>query len=146
MTMNNIKHPLPSGTCHWCGREVDSNVIFCSYTCQKRWELRAQGLAPENRPKSTKKCPTCGKTLVHTPGKKKKTFCSDTCRGKWWREYRECKEPWGMPLYLFTCKACGKQFEAFGNPDRKYCSHDCYITYRYYNNIPLENENESHEN
>lgn len=27
---------------------------------------------------------------------------------------------------------CGKAFVAYGNKDRKYCSHDCYIRDRFY--------------
>ncbi len=31
-------------------------------------------------------CRQCGKRLRHTPGKKKKKFCSDYCRKKYWRD------------------------------------------------------------
>ena len=31
-------------------------------------------------------CRQCGKRLHHTPGKRKKKFCSDYCRKKYWRD------------------------------------------------------------
>ena len=35
-------------------------------------------------------------------------------------------------IYTYVCAACGKQFEAYGNNHRKYCSHKCYINDRFY--------------
>lgn len=34
-------------------------------------------------------CKYCGKQLKHIDGKKKKTFCSDYCRKKYWREIHD---------------------------------------------------------
>lgn len=34
-------------------------------------------------------------------------------------------------VYTFTCPECGKEFTAYGNAKRKYCSHDCYIAARF---------------
>lgn len=36
--------------------------------------------------KNHRVCKRCGKTLLHVPGKRKKTFCSDYCRKQYWRE------------------------------------------------------------
>jgi DNA-binding NarL/FixJ family response regulator len=33
-------------------------------------------------------CKHCGKPLKYTDGKKKKQFCDDKCRTKWWNVYR----------------------------------------------------------
>lgn len=30
-----------------------------------------------------------------------------------------------------TCPACGKEFPVYGNSHRKFCSHACYIAYRF---------------
>ena len=34
--------------------------------------------------------------------------------------------------YIITCKQCGKKFTSYGNRNRKYCSHKCYIYHRFY--------------
>lgn len=36
-------------------------------------------------------CLNCGLELVHTPGKKKKKYCSDKCRYQWWIKNRDKK-------------------------------------------------------
>lgn len=75
-------------------------------------------------------CPVCGKTLSHVPGKKHKKFCSDECRLSWWHKHPENGKK--KAFYTFTCPECGKEFQSYGNSKRKYCSHKCYITSRYY--------------
>ena len=68
-------------------------------------------------------CPVCGNTLMHTPNKKKKRFCSDKCRSTWWAKNPEamnCKA-----VYNFVCLSCAKPFSAYGNAKRKYCSVSC---------------------
>jgi endogenous inhibitor of DNA gyrase (YacG/DUF329 family) len=71
-------------------------------------------------------CLNCGLELVHTPGKKKKKFCSDKCRSQWWNNNRE-----GKSSYQIRCKACNKTFHTYKNSNRKYCSHECYISDRF---------------
>ena len=34
-------------------------------------------------------------------------------------------------VYTFICPECGKEFTAYGNAKRKYCSHVCYIAARF---------------
>lgn len=34
-------------------------------------------------------------------------------------------------VYAYTCAHCGKPFTAYGNKERKYCSHNCYISDRF---------------
>ncbi|MCD2436127.1 hypothetical protein LQE88_09040 [Acidaminococcus sp. NSJ-142] len=34
-------------------------------------------------------------------------------------------------VYTFTCPASGKEFTIYGNRRRKFCSHACYIAYRF---------------
>ena len=71
-------------------------------------------------------CLNCGLELVHTPCKKKKKFCSDKCRSQWWNNNRDCKSS-----YQIICKACNKAFHTYKNSNRKYCSHECYISDRF---------------
>jgi len=34
-----------------------------------------------------------------------------------------------------TCARCGKEFTSYGNKNRKYCSHDCYIKARFWEGL-----------
>lgn len=74
-------------------------------------------------------CMCCGKPLIQTPGRREKKFCSDTCRTRWWSKHRS--ERVGKNDHLRTCAYCGKEFSAYGEPKRKYCSHACYIADRF---------------
>ena len=74
-------------------------------------------------------CRCCGEPMGHIPGRRKRFFCSEECRRKWWTEHPEASG--GKALYSFTCQACGKEFTVYGNQSRKYCSHPCYIQARF---------------
>jgi len=69
-------------------------------------------------------CGYCGEPLHHTPGAKKKRFCSDQCRMKWWAKHPEAVQK--KAIYHFICLTCGKAFESYGNAHRQYCSRGCY--------------------
>lgn len=71
-------------------------------------------------------CPCCGSSLVQTPGKKPKKFCSDACRMKWWAQH---KEQMDRTFYTITCTQCGCSFETT-NPKRKFCTRSCYAKSR----------------
>lgn len=74
-------------------------------------------------------CLECGKEVKQTADRKKKKFCSDECRRKWWNARPERIKR--KAIYTFTCAGCGKEFTAYGNSTRKYCSHSCYISDRF---------------
>jgi len=74
-------------------------------------------------------CMGCGKPLVQHAGRKPVKFCSPMCRQSWWNAHPEKVNR--KAVYSFTCACCGKAFTAYGNRNRKYCSHDCYIQDRY---------------
>lgn len=74
-------------------------------------------------------CRYCGKPLVYTPGKKKKQFCDDRCRSKYWVEHRN--ELAQKVTYTFKCAHCGKEFTIYGKRNRKYCSKECYFADRF---------------
>ena len=76
-----------------------------------------------------KPCLCCGKPVVQYPGRKEKKFCSDACRNKWWNTHLHLVNRKAM--YEFVCPVCGKPFTAYGNRNRKYCSHECYIEDRF---------------
>ena len=76
------------------------------------------------------KCLYCGKEINNTERRGRKSkFCSDKCRRIWWKENsdKKNKKAW----YHFTCKYCGKEFKAYGNKNRKFCSIRCSTEYRF---------------
>ena len=77
-------------------------------------------------------CRYCGSFLKQPKTGRKRHFCNDTCRRKWWNDNRDKIRQSAGSIYGFTCKRCGKQFTAYGNPHRQYCSHECYISDRFW--------------
>lgn len=77
-------------------------------------------------------CLCCGKR-INTENRKgrKSKFCSETCRRKWWNENSDKKNKKDNAWYSFTCKNCGKEFKAYGNKNRKFCSIRCSSEYRF---------------
>ena len=74
-------------------------------------------------------CVQCGAPLVQKEKTKRRRFCCSECRVKWWNSHPE--EVNKKALYKSKCACCGKEFTAYGNSHRKYCSHQCYIKARY---------------
>ena len=70
-------------------------------------------------------CKTCGASLqIGLPGKPKK-FCSESCRRDWWKMHD--KQIARKAFYNINCEFCHKEFSSYGNNQRKFCSHECYI-------------------
>ena len=76
-----------------------------------------------------KACECCGKPVSQNPGRKQKRFCSDSCRNQWWNTH--LKDQNRKANYECVCECCGKTFSSYGNKNRKYCSHSCYINGRF---------------
>lgn len=74
-------------------------------------------------------CRCCGKPVRQNPGRKQKRFCSDTCRNKWWNSHLEDVDK--KANYECICEYCGKTFISYGNSNRKYCCHRCYVSDRF---------------
>lgn len=79
--------------------------------------------------KNTILCQHCGKSIKVIPKRKPRKFCSDACRTAWWNSHLDQVER--KAVYHFICACCGETFTAYGNKNRKYCSHDCYIAGRF---------------
>lgn len=75
-----------------------------------------------------KSCKNCGKPISALPGRKEKLFCSGKCRMAWWNSHREQVQK--KAYYRLTCTRCGKEFESYGNKNRKFCCRDCYLRSR----------------
>jgi len=77
-------------------------------------------------------CERCGEpiNILERRGRKAR-FCSDSCRRKWWYENQDKKDRRESAWYSFVCLYCGKDFKAYGNRTRKYCSRKCSVEHRY---------------
>lgn len=76
-------------------------------------------------------CMECGRPLEQGPGRKKKKFCSDSCRIRWWNHHTHLMKA------NCICVRCGREFH--GRIGRKYCSHRCYIAERFGDNDDSKN-------
>ena len=76
-------------------------------------------------------CPQCGMEIKSVGGRKPKRFCSDECRVLWWNAHSEHVNR--KALYSVKCVYCGRDFTAYGNAKRRYCSHSCYCADRFEN-------------
>lgn len=74
-------------------------------------------------------CPNCGKKIQQSDHTKTKRFCSAECRQSWWNAHPECVGR--KAVYNYVCAKCGRNFTAYGNSHRKYCSHACYVSARF---------------
>lgn len=74
-------------------------------------------------------CKNCGIPVKQQSGRKEKKFCSDKCRMKWWNAH--LNEVNRKAMSDCICKKCGKHFYVYGKSNRKYCSHECYISDRF---------------
>ena len=77
---------------------------------------------------NTKQCLQCGKPVLHPKGRREKKFCSDRCRMDWWNSHQNAVNR--KAYYTLTCEYCGKEFESYGNKNRKYCCRTCYVAAR----------------
>ena len=66
-------------------RKLGMSVNTVKSFCQRN------GIKPVSKTAIPEKdtCRQCGSVLEHTPGRKKKQFCSDACRMHWWHEHRD---------------------------------------------------------
>lgn len=74
-------------------------------------------------------CQNCGKPITQEAKKKPRRFCSDKCRNTWWNHNRHLVNK--RRVSLIICAYCGREFEVYGNPKQRYCSHNCYINDRF---------------
>lgn len=91
------------------------------------------GATESNKPKNEKKvytaCKHCGKQLIQGTNGQPKKFCSEQCRRLWWKA--NDNQIVRKAYYTIRCLECGKKFESYGNKNRKFCGHACYINNRF---------------
>lgn len=94
--------------------------------------IRRQAIAEDERRRKElgiTMCENCKTEIQQRPGRKHKRFCSDRCRMEWWNNHPNLLNR--KAIYEHSCRHCGKEFQAYGNARRKYCSHQCYIADRF---------------
>ena len=106
------------------GISVDTVKSFC-----RRNSIPTATAAEGQSPDNSCTCLSCGKPIMQAAKQKPKKFCSDHCRNKWWNAHLDLVKR--NANYDFTCQYCGKKFTAYGNKNRKYCCHACYIEDRF---------------
>ena len=92
------------------------------------------GFAEEQMPaaQDANHCLQCGALIQQPETGRKRRFCSDACRWKWWHiNAGEVMRPTATHQNV-TCPNCGKTFSAYRRKARKYCSHACYIRDRFW--------------
>ena len=77
-------------------------------------------------------CANCGAEIEQSLAGRPKKFCSDQCRREWWKRHPDAANKKETATYKVNCKYCGNTFVSYGNKKRKYCSHNCYIKYRFW--------------
>lgn len=86
-------------------------------------------------------CHFCGNAVTQPKTGRPRRFCSEKCRREWWKAHPEAMNKSEAASYKLTCQHCGKTFISYGNKNRKYCSRECYIQYRFLredeNEIPM---------
>jgi endogenous inhibitor of DNA gyrase (YacG/DUF329 family) len=97
--------------------------------CRRNNVARHLSAATQTVNSSALFCKHCGKELAQKTGVKARKFCSDKCCAAWWAAHPDRLNR--KAFYVFTCVACGKDFSAYGNSRRKYCSHSCYVRHRF---------------
>ena len=106
--------------------EINENTVktYC-----KRHGLGGIAKAPASINEPFHQCLYCGTDIQQQLGRKPKKFCSDICRNKWWNEHPDKVRR--KAYYHLICRHCKKEFISYGNKERKYCSHNCYIRERF---------------
>lgn len=74
-------------------------------------------------------CKNCGEEITQQMNRKLKMFCCDKCRNQWWNTHLHLVNR--KAYYEITCQHCGKVITVYGNKNRKYCSHGCFVEHRY---------------
>lgn len=74
-------------------------------------------------------CLQCNKVIDQNGKRKEKKFCSDACRMAWWNSHRDKVNH--RIVRKLECPCCHETFIVYGNGQRKYCSHTCYVKDRF---------------
>ena len=93
---------------------------------------KAAEMNADERLQSGELCLNCYEKLYQPASGRRRKFCSDKCRRDWWKNHQGDINRNENAIYHYKCAYCGKEFTAYGNNKRKYCSHYCYIHDRFW--------------
>lgn len=105
--------------------ELGLNVNTVKSWCRRN---NIKPSATNGGPASMDRVATCLECTNPLVGRQTR-FCSDPCRRAWWKAHPDQIQR--AAYYAFACVYCGQRFKAYGNSNRKYCSHACYIRHRF---------------
>lgn len=106
-----------------------SNLLGISINTVKSY-CRRNNIKPLDKTIATEDiCLNCGKAITQHKKVKKRKFCCLECKTEWWNSHPEAVRR--KANYKLRCNSCGKDFISYGNKNRKYCSHECYINARF---------------
>lgn len=112
-------------------------IVYClqlglptSGSCRTGFsEEEEEWLRYRKRAPADMRCPVCGKVMEQPQRGRRKKFCSNTCRDKWWNREKRRDES-GEEV---TCENCGKSFPVAktARQNRRFCCRECYFEFRY---------------
>lgn len=110
-------------------RDVVRN--FCKSRNMAGFGMAAE-MNTDERVQSGELCLNCYEKIHQPKSGRPRKFCSDKCRRDWWKNHKDDINRSEAAIYHHKCVYCGKEFTAYGNNKRKYCSHYCYIHDRFW--------------
>lgn len=116
-----IKNLRESG----CGYKKIANELGISVNTIKSY-CRTNGLNGDVKIIDT--CLTCQADLPPSKTKKRK-FCSNVCREKWWSKNRVKLNK--RNSRVVNCQNCGNEMKLYSHENRKFCRHECYVEHRF---------------
>jgi len=106
--------------------QIATSLQLSENTVKSVCRRTAMLVKEELRSKSAEHCKNCGTSLKNKRLGKPAKFCSEACRREWWKSNNASSNR--KAYYPCRCQGCNKEFLSYGNSDRKYCSHTCYIS------------------
>jgi len=79
-------------------------------------------------------CLMCNKEFVKNDTGRKRKFCSEECRRAYWKKHPELMQ---KKTHTYTCPNCNEEFTTVTR-GQKFCSHDCYIRFRFKESITVQ--------
>ena len=110
------KHEAETLRCRGRSHADIAGELGLSVNTVKSYLRRNQGSAGDL-------CRNCGRPITQNPRAREKTFCSNHCRQQWWNSNRDQINH--RDSRAVECACCGREFQANGKRQRKYCSSAC---------------------
>ena len=103
-------------------RKIASELGISENTVKSYLQRHSKIQLPEEIPGV---CKQCGKSIEQIPHKRKRVFCSDYCRSRWWRKNTDLSKR--KTTVIKKCKMCNKEFACYCCEKRSFCSRKCYV-------------------